>query len=91
MTSSSLRMERAEQDSNLTPVASRNESEVEADLVPGTEVMTDMSGARVNHDSDNQDSIILIPQPTNDPHDPLVSINLVFVFHPYNPIPHPCF
>lgn len=45
------------------------EREAEADLVPGTEVMTAVDGAR----SDNQDSIVLIPQPTNDPHDPLVS------------------
>ncbi|RFU74225.1 serine threonine kinase 16 [Trichoderma arundinaceum] len=60
-------MERAEHVSNPTPVASRIEREVEADLVPGTEVMTAMVGAT----SDNQDSIVLIPQPTNDPHDPL--------------------
>lgn len=51
------------------PVASRIEREAEADLVPGTEVMTTVVGAR----SDNRNSIVLIPQPTNDPHDPLVS------------------
>lgn len=62
-------MERVEQVSNHSPMASQIEREAEADLVPGTEVMTAVDGAR----SDNQDSIVLIPQPTNDPHDPLVS------------------
>ncbi|KAJ4859479.1 major facilitator superfamily domain-containing protein [Trichoderma breve] len=60
-------MERVEQVSNHSPVASQIEREAEADFVPGTEVMTAANGAR----SDNQDSIVLIPQPTNDPHDPL--------------------
>ncbi|KAH7274708.1 major facilitator superfamily domain-containing protein [Fusarium solani] len=63
-------MEHAEHfPSNPTPQASRIEREAEVDLVPGTEVMTDMGGARF--DSDNQDSIVLIPQPTDDPQDPL--------------------
>lgn len=66
-------MERAEHVSNLTPMAPRIEREVEVDIVPGTEVMTNMDGASFDHDSGNQDTIVLIPQPTADPHDPLVS------------------
>ncbi|EHK23172.1 uncharacterized protein TRIVIDRAFT_149439 [Trichoderma virens Gv29-8] len=64
-------MERAEHVSNLTPMAPRIEREVEVDIVPGTEVMTNMDGASFDHDSGNQDTIVLIPQPTADPHDPL--------------------
>ncbi|KAK4072884.1 uncharacterized protein Triagg1_5561 [Trichoderma aggressivum f. europaeum] len=60
-------MERTEHVSNLMPVASQIEREAEADLVPGTEVMTTIVGAR----SDNQGSIVLIPKPTDDLHDPL--------------------
>lgn len=64
-------MESPEHVSNLIPVAPQieREAEAEADLVPGTEIMTAIVGERF----DNQDSIILIPQPSNDPHDPLVS------------------
>jgi hypothetical protein len=80
-------MEHAEHfPSNPTPQASRIEREAEVDLVPGTEVMTDMGGARF--DSGNQDSIVLIPQPTDDPQDPLVSITQSSCFS-YNPLPPP--
>lgn len=70
-------------------MASQIEREAEADLVPGTEVMTALDGAR----SDNQDSIVLIPQPTNDPHDPLVSfiqplsLSVSSLLLPYSLIP----
>lgn len=67
-------MERAEHVSNPTPVAALTEREIEVDLVPGTEAMANMDGVRFDHGSNNQDTLVLIPQPTNDPHDPLVSI-----------------
>ncbi|KAK7579458.1 hypothetical protein V3481_015256 [Fusarium oxysporum f. sp. vasinfectum] len=60
-------MERAESIPNLTTLG----REAEVDLVPGTEIMTEIGGARFYHDSDNPDSVVLIPQPTDDPHDPL--------------------
>lgn len=67
-------MEQAEHVSNPTPMAALPEREIEVDLVPGTEVMANMDGVSFYRDSNNQDTVALIPQPTNDPHDPLVSI-----------------
>ncbi|CAM1508575.1 Fc.00g054230.m01.CDS01 [Cosmosporella sp. VM-42] len=64
-------MEREEATQNLTPMASRIAREAQVDLVPGTEVMTDIDGLSFYHNSDNPDSVVLIPQPTDDPHDPL--------------------
>lgn len=78
-------MERAESIPNLTPVG----REAEVDLVPGTEVMTEIGGARFYHNEDNPDSVVLIPQPTDDPHDPLVSITPFWCFFTA-PKPHPC-
>ncbi|KAH7214363.1 major facilitator superfamily domain-containing protein [Fusarium oxysporum] len=60
-------MEQAESIPNLTPMG----REAEVDLVPGTEIMTEVGGARFYHNEDNPDSVVLIPQPTDDPHDPL--------------------
>lgn len=42
------------------------------ELVPGTEIMTDLSGTHFVHAHASHESVVLIPQPTNDPHDPLV-------------------
>ena len=67
-------MEQDEQIRQLTPVASRIAREAEIDIVPGTEVMTDIGGAHFQHAADNPDAVVLIPQPSDDPHDPLVSI-----------------
>ncbi|PNP47868.1 hypothetical protein TGAMA5MH_00920 [Trichoderma gamsii] len=64
-------MEQAEHVSNPTPMAALPEREIEVDLVPGTEVMANMDGVSFYRDSNNQDTVALIPQPTNDPHDPL--------------------
>ncbi|KAH8884984.1 serine/threonine kinase 16 [Thozetella sp. PMI_491] len=42
-----------------------------AELVPGTEVMADLGDAHLVHAQSSLDSVVLIPQPTDDPHDPL--------------------
>lgn len=48
------------------------EIRADVDLVPGTEVMTDVLGATLHHSSNEQSATVLIPQPTDDPSDPLV-------------------
>jgi hypothetical protein len=42
------------------------------EMIPGTEVMTDVEEKHLAHAHNTASSAILIPQPTNDPHDPLV-------------------
>ncbi|CAG9942530.1 unnamed protein product [Clonostachys rosea f. rosea IK726] len=41
------------------------------EMIPGTEVMTDVEEKHLAHAHNTASSAILIPQPTNDPHDPL--------------------
>ncbi|KAF7563710.1 hypothetical protein G7046_g419 [Stylonectria norvegica] len=64
-------MGRGETINQMTPTASRVAREVEVDLVPGTEIMVDLRGAHFHHASDNPDAVVLVPQPSDDPHDPL--------------------
>lgn len=54
--------------------AAQIEAEVGVDLVPGTEVMAEVRGARFYHSSRGQDATVLVPQPSDDRHDPLVSL-----------------
>jgi hypothetical protein len=56
-----------------TAMASQLESQAGVDLVPGTEVMTDYVGTSIQHASSEKKVTVLVPQPSNDPHDPLVS------------------
>lgn len=58
--------------------AHRIEDEIGADLVPGTEVMIDRLGATTSQGSSGQNTTVLIPQPTDDPSDPLVSYTSLF-------------
>ena len=46
-----------------------------ADTVPGTEVMVDPGGFHLAKSNGNE--TVLIPQPTEDPHDPLVCLIIV--------------
>lgn len=52
----------------------RIEQETRVEILPGTEVMADIGGAHFIHAHNSAHSTVLVPQPTDDPHDPLVSI-----------------
>lgn len=45
------------------------EAELQIQIVPGTEIMTDVGSHHFVKSSDR----VLVPQPSEDPHDPLVS------------------
>ena len=45
------------------------EEELHVQIVPGTEIMTDVGSHHFVKSSDR----VLVPQPSDDPHDPLVS------------------
>lgn len=51
----------------------RIERETHVEILPGTEVMADIAGAHFIHAHNSTNSTVLVPQPTDDPHDPLVS------------------
>ncbi|TKA55492.1 hypothetical protein B0A49_11454 [Cryomyces minteri] len=44
---------------------------VQTEILPGTEIMTDVPGARFVHAHNATSATVLVPQPTDDPHDPL--------------------
>jgi hypothetical protein len=46
---------------------------LETELIPGTEIMVDHDDVNFVHAHNSSSSTVLIPQPTNDRHDPLVS------------------
>ena len=48
------------------------EEELHVQIVPGTEIMTDVGSHHFVKSSDR----VLVPQPSGDPHDPLVSLSL---------------
>lgn len=48
-------------------------SQVHTEMVPGTKVMTDVQGSHFVHAHNSASSTVLVPQPTEDIHDPLVS------------------
>ena len=48
------------------------EEELHVRIVPGTEIMTDVGSHHFVKSSDR----VLVPQPSDDPHDPLVSLPL---------------
>jgi hypothetical protein len=49
------------------------EVELHVDLIPGTEVMTDVGSHHFVKSAGSSDQV-LVPQPSDDPHDPLVCI-----------------
>jgi hypothetical protein len=51
----------------------RIEQETGLELLPGTKVMADIGGAHFVHGRNASSSVVLVPQPSNSPHDPLVS------------------
>lgn len=47
------------------------------ELIPGTEILNDLDGVYSQHGVlETSQHIILLPKPSNDPHDPLVSSHL---------------
>jgi hypothetical protein len=50
----------------------RIEQETGLELLPGTKVMADIGGAHFVHAQNASSSVVLVPQPSNSPHDPLV-------------------
>jgi hypothetical protein len=52
----------------------RIEEETGVELLPGTKVMADVGGAHFLHAQNAASSVVLVPQPSNSPHDPLVSV-----------------
>ena len=51
--------------------------ELDVDIVPGTEIMTD-AGRHHFVKSKSSSNLVLVPQPDNDPHDPLVRAMVAF-------------
>jgi len=41
-------------------------------MLPGTEIMADIDGVHFVHAQNSASSAVLVPQPSEDPHDPLV-------------------
>lgn len=46
--------------------------EMNVEMLPGTEFLTDVGNLHRIHDRNAQDSTVLVPQPSADPNDPLV-------------------
>jgi hypothetical protein len=53
-------------------VAQQLEAERQIELLPGTEIMTELSGTHFVHAHNAPNSTVLVPQPTQLAHDPLV-------------------
>ena len=47
----------------------------DVEMLPGTEIMADIQGAHFVHAQNSANSAVLVPQPSEDPHDPLVSFS----------------
>ena len=52
---------------------SQTTSDSGVEILPGTEIMTDVAGTHFVHAHNSTDSAVLIPQPSNNSNDPLVS------------------
>lgn len=44
------------------------------ELLPGTELMRDVDGVHFVHAHNSGNAAVLVPQPSNDPNDPLVRV-----------------
>jgi len=56
----------------------RIQRETNVEILPGTEVMADIGGAHFIHADNSTKSTVLVPQPTDDPHDPLVRLRIFY-------------
>lgn len=60
---------------NLNSVRVRDARNEEVDLIPGTEILNDLNGFYSQRGLlETEGHIILIPEPSCDPHDPLVRL-----------------
>jgi len=66
----------ADQLSHNDDLIRRIQRETNVEILPGTEVMADIAGAHFIHADNSTKSTVLVPQPTDDPHDPLVRVRL---------------
>ena len=57
--------------SNMAQEIIQISDELDVDIVPGTEIMADV-GSHHFVKSKSSSNIVLVPQPDNSPHDPLV-------------------
>ena len=70
----------------IFPFARRGvNGEDSVEVLPGTEIMADVAGSHFVHAYNTSDSTVLIPQPTSDPQDPLVSIQYYQNIYPGQP------
>lgn len=53
------------------------EQELGTQIYPGTEIMRDVGSHHFVHSS-AQSELVLVPQPSNSPHDPLVSLPVYY-------------
>ncbi len=51
----------------------RVERDQHVEIIPGTELMADIAGVHFVHAHNAAQATALVPQPSEDPHDPLVS------------------
>ncbi|VUC22227.1 unnamed protein product [Clonostachys rosea] len=62
-------------DTKDTPQAAHHEGRMtegeQIEMIPGTEIMADIEEKHLAHAHHSTSAAVLIPQPTNDPHDPL--------------------
>lgn len=65
----------------------RTVSQIHTEIVPGTKIMTDVQGSHF-YTHNSASSIALVPQPTEDIHDPLVSWTVNFLRRKHLQEPH---
>jgi hypothetical protein len=58
--------------------AAQPHCEIQVEMLPGTEIMVDVDGRSSIHAHNSPSAIVLIPQPTAELDDPLVSSELLF-------------
>jgi hypothetical protein len=61
-------------------IAQTIEKERHVELLPGTEVMTDIGSVHFVHAHNAPNATVLVPQPTSDIHDPLVTLTFVLLW-----------
>lgn len=58
--------------SNTENARQKIEQELHCELLPGTELMTEVAGVHLVHAHNAPNAVALVPQPSSDPSDPLV-------------------
>lgn len=63
-----------------TNVAEQVQLHLDVEIIPGTEILTDVENSHFIHGG--RQGVVLVPQPTMDPHDPLVRKKETIVLFP---------